>query len=64
MKFLGLALVVIGGILLYFGYNAANSPVEEISQTLTGRYSRETMIYLVGGAASCVVGLVLMLRGK
>jgi len=64
MKFFGLVLVVVGGILLYFGYQAANSPVEEISQTLTGRYSRETMIYLIGGAASGVLGLILILRGK
>ncbi len=59
---LGAALLVLGIILLFFGYQAATSPVEEIGETLTGRYSSETMSYIIGGAVSAVVGLVLVLR--
>lgn len=63
-KLVGLILVVAGGGLLYFGINAAESPMEELSQTLTGRYSDETMIYLIGGGVAAVAGLALLFKGR
>lgn len=63
-RLVGLILVVAGGALLYFGFNAAGSPIEELSQTLTGRYSDETMIYLIGGGVSAVAGLALLFKGR
>jgi drug/metabolite transporter (DMT)-like permease len=59
---IGAALLVIGVILLFFGYQAATSPMEEIGEAIFGRYSDETMLYLIGGAVSAVVGLVLILK--
>jgi len=32
-------LLAIGVVLLFSGFNAANSPIEEVGETLTGRYS-------------------------
>ncbi len=61
-RLIGLLLLVIGGFLLYFGFNAANSPVEELSEMVSGRYSDETMYYLVGGAIAVLLGLVLVLK--
>ena len=63
-KLVGLLLVVVGGVLLYFGITATEAPVEELTQTLTGRYSDQTMIYLIGGAASAVVGLAMFITGR
>lgn len=64
IQLLGIALIAGAAILLYFGINAARSPVEEIGEALTGRYSDETMTYLIGGGVAGIVGLFLLLRGR
>lgn len=61
---IGILLVVLGIVLLAFGFNAADAPLEEVGEALTGRYSNETMAYLIGGAVSFVLGLFLMLRRR
>lgn len=61
-KVLGIALLVIGVILLVFGYNASQSLGEQMAESFTGRFSDETMWYIIAGAASVVVGAVLTLR--
>lgn len=63
-KILGLVLVVVGAILLYFGFNATESVGEQVVEGVTGRYTDETMWYLIGGGVAGVVGLVLLLFGK
>lgn len=59
---LGIALLVVGLILLYFGYNASESITEGVTEAVTGKYSDETMYYLIGGAVASIVGLVLLIR--
>lgn len=59
-KLIGLGLLIAGGALLYFGVNATESPAEALSRTLTGRYSDETMIYLIGGGVAAVVGVAML----
>ena len=59
---LGIALLVGGLILLYFGYNASESLTEGVTEAVTGRYSDETMYYLIGGAVASIVGLALLVR--
>ncbi|MDX1573655.1 MAG: DUF3185 family protein [Methylophaga sp.] len=61
-KLFGIALLVIGVILLFFGYNASQSLGEQMAESFTGRFSDETMWYIIAGAASVVVGAVLTLR--
>ena len=63
-KLAALVLIVVGGILLYFGYNDSVSAFESVTETVTGRYSDQTMLYLIGGAACAVVGVGLLLFGK
>lgn len=63
-KLVALALIVVGGILLYFGYTASESALESVAETVTGRFTDQTTIYLVGGAACAVVGVGLFLFGK
>ena len=62
-RILGVALVVIGAVLLYFGLHATDAPVEHARETLTGNYSDRTMFYLIAGAASGIVGLALLALG-
>ena len=61
-KIIGVALLVLGAVLLYFGLSATNAPVEEITEALTGQYSDRTMMYLAGGAVSAVIGVVLLIK--
>jgi uncharacterized membrane protein YidH (DUF202 family) len=61
-KLLGIILVVIGIILLVFGFNASQSLGDQVTETFTGRFTDETMWYIIAGAASVIVGAVLTLR--
>ena len=61
-KLIGIILLVLGGVLIFFGLNATEAPMEEISEAITGRYSDKTMYYLIGGSISAVLGLVLLLK--
>lgn len=61
-RIIGIVLLVLGAVLIFFGLNATEAPMEELSEAVTGRYSDETMYYLIGGAVSVVVGLVLLLK--
>lgn len=61
-RLIGIALLVVGVILLVVGYNATQAPVEELTESFTGRFSDETMVYLIGGAVAAVIGLVMLLK--
>jgi len=55
----GIALLVVGIILLYFGYQSSQALGEQIHETFTGRFSDATTWYFILGAASTVVGAAL-----
>jgi hypothetical protein len=61
---IGVVLLVVGVIMLYFGLNATDSPIENARETLTGQYSNQTMLYLIGGGAAVVAGLALLVFGR
>jgi hypothetical protein len=61
-KLIGIGLLVLGLILLYFGFNATNSPAEELGEAFTGKYSNETMTYLIGGGVAVAVGLFMVTK--
>lgn len=61
-KIIAIVLLALGAILLYFGFNATQAPTEEIGEALTGQYSDNTMMYLIGGAVAGVAGLVMLLK--
>ncbi|MFC0445612.1 DUF3185 family protein [Pseudidiomarina halophila] len=63
-KVIGIILLVVGIILLYFGYEAYNSPASEVAQAVTGEPTDNAMWYLIGGAVAVVVGLYGVVRGK
>jgi len=62
-KITAIVLLVVGLILLYFGFNATDTPVEKIHETFTGDYTNQTMLYLIAGAAAAIGGVVMLLRG-
>jgi hypothetical protein len=63
-KIAGIVLLVVGAILLYFGLQASDAPLEQARESLTGEYSDQTMLYLIGGAAAAVAGVALLFLGS
>lgn len=63
-QIIGLALLAAGMVALYFGWQSTDSPAERLSEAVTGRYSDETMIYLVAGGVGVIVGLGLTVLGR
>lgn len=60
----GAAALVVGAVLLWFAYNASQAPVEEVTEAVTGRYSDQTIWYLVLGIIGVVGGGLLLLVGR
>lgn len=63
-KILGIVLLVAGAILLYFGITATDSVGEQLVEGVTGRYTDNTMWYLIGGGVAAAAGLGLLLFGR
>jgi hypothetical protein len=62
-RILGLVLLAVGIVLLVMGINATQGTSESFREGLTGKYSGQTMWYLVGGIAGIVGGAALALFG-
>ena len=62
-RILGVVLLVAGVILLIVGMNASHSVADQVSNTFTGRFTRETAGYIIGGGAAALVGLLMVLFG-
>ena len=64
VQMLGIVIFVVGLILLGFAYHASNAPLDQLSNTLTGRFTNQTMWYFILGAAAALGGALLALFGK
>ena len=62
-RILGIVLLVVGVVLLGFGIHASNSAADQITNTIWGRFTNETMWYIIGGIVLAVVGLVVSMFG-
>ncbi len=62
-RLIGIALLIVGCGLVYFGWQATEALDEQARELVTGQYSDETTWQLIGGAAAAVVGLLLTLFG-
>ena len=66
-RILGTVLLIVGVILLIIGMNASHSVTDQVSRTFTGRLTQGTTWYIVGGIASALLGVLLILfdvRGR
>jgi drug/metabolite transporter (DMT)-like permease len=61
-KLMGLILLVVGVILLFFGWQASESLGEQLTETFTGRFTDQTMLFIVGGAVCLAAGLYLTVQ--
>jgi drug/metabolite transporter (DMT)-like permease len=64
IQIVGVVLFIVGVVLLGFGYHASNAPLDQLSNTLTGRFTDRTMWYFVLGAAAALGGALLAVFGK
>jgi len=62
MKSIGIALIVIGIGLAFWGYQMSGSIGSQITQTITGSHTDKVMALYIGGAASFIVGLYLNIK--
>ena len=62
-RILGIVLLVIGVAVLIYGLNASHSLADRVSDTFTGRFTEATTWYIIGGAASGLLGLLLVVLG-
>lgn len=62
-RILGIVLFVIGIALLGYAYHLSTAPVEQISETLTGRYSSGTVWTFILGLVAVIGGGLLALFG-
>jgi hypothetical protein len=63
-RLVGLVLLIVGVILLVFGINATHSVGERAVETVTGKYTSNTMWYIVGGIASIIAGGGMIFFGR
>ena len=61
-KAIGIALLVVGIVLIIFGFNASDSASSGISRFFTGAPTNKALWLLVGGVGSTIVGAVMTLR--
>ncbi|HUR29543.1 MAG TPA: DUF3185 family protein [Planctomycetota bacterium] len=64
LRVFGIVLIVLGVILLGFGFNAHDSVADSVKEGITGRYTDRTMGYLIGGAIAAVAGIGLLMSGR
>lgn len=62
MKIIGVALVVLGLGLAYWGYQLSDSVESQITHAFTGSDTDKVMSFYIGGAVSFVVGLLLVVK--
>ncbi len=63
MKIIGIALIIVGIGLVFWGYQLSDSVSGQITQAVTGANTDKVMGLYIGGAVSFVVGLCLNIKG-
>lgn len=63
-RIIGVLLLIGGAGLIVGGYFASQSASESIRSFLGFKFGKETMWYLIGGAAAAVSGLLLLMSGR
>ncbi|MGX5914201.1 DUF3185 family protein [Aliidiomarina sp. Khilg15.8] len=62
-KFISIAILVAGLILLYFGYSETQSVAGEVSEAVTGQPTDNAIWFIIGGAVLAIIGIGGLIRG-
>jgi len=62
-RIFGLSLLALGVVLLVIGMNSSHSMADQLSNTVTGRFTDNTLWYIVGGIVIGLAGLGMTLFG-
>lgn len=62
-RIIGIALLVVGVVLFIIGLNASDSLADQVSDTFTGRFTKGTTWYIIGGIGIGIAGLLLAAFG-
>jgi drug/metabolite transporter (DMT)-like permease len=62
-RIVGIVILVVGVVILFFGVNASHSVGDQLSNTFTGRFTGTTMWYILGGLAAALCGLMMAVVG-
>ena len=60
-KSIGIALLALGVVLIIYGLNASDSVSSSVSRVFTGAPTDKTLWLILGGSASAIVGIVMLL---
>jgi uncharacterized membrane protein YidH (DUF202 family) len=58
-RLLGLAIFIVGIILLIVGLQSTGAISEKVAKQVQGRYTDTTMWYIIGGSVMIVIGAVI-----
>ena len=62
MQVAGLALLVVGACLMFWGYQMSGSLASQLTKSVSGAMPDEVMYRYLGGAVSAIVGVYLLIR--
>jgi hypothetical protein len=60
---IGGVLLVVGVVLLIVGMNSSHSVADQVNNTFSGRFTQDTMWYIIGGIGVGILGLFMLLFG-
>jgi drug/metabolite transporter (DMT)-like permease len=63
-RIVGLILVVVGILCLFLGFNSTQAPLDRVAETVTGRFTKHTMMYIVSGIVMLLGGAALFIGGR
>lgn len=58
-KLVGVVLLVVGVLLLFFGWQSSQGIDDQVTEAVTGRFTDTTVWYFILGAAAVVAGAFL-----
>lgn len=62
-RIVGIVLLVLGIVLFFVGLHASHSVVDQTKNFFVGRFTRDTALYIFGGLAMGIVGLLMTILG-